>query len=82
MELEASLSWLAITMTPGIAARSSARLWREFGSPEGVFRATPRGLEVGNPPAPTASAIFKKRVFWRAEKEVDASPRIGCRLLN
>jgi len=31
------LSWLAMTMTPGIAARLSARLLREFGSPEGVF---------------------------------------------
>ena len=30
MELEASLSWLAMTMTPGIAARLSARLLREF----------------------------------------------------
>ena len=39
MELEASLSWLALTMTPGIAARLSARLLREFGSAEAVFRA-------------------------------------------
>jgi hypothetical protein len=32
MEQEVSLSGLALTMTPGIAARLFARLLREFGS--------------------------------------------------
>src|SRR5271165_3226260 len=82
MEPEASLSWLAMTMTPGIAARLSARLLREFGSPEGVFRATLTGLEACNLPAPAAQAIFKKQTFWRAEKEVAAIRRIGCRLVT
>jgi DNA processing protein len=77
MELEASLPWLALTMTPGIAARLSARLLREFGSPEGVFRASLTGLESCNLPAPTAQAIFKKQFFWRAEKEVLALRSIG-----
>jgi predicted Rossmann fold nucleotide-binding protein DprA/Smf involved in DNA uptake len=45
MELDASLSWLAMTMTPGVAARLSARLLRQFGSPEGVFRASLPALE-------------------------------------
>ena len=48
MELEASLSWLALTMTPGIAARLSARLLREFGSAEAVFRASLTRLEACN----------------------------------
>jgi len=39
MELDASLSWLALALTPGLASRLSARLLREFGSPEEVFRA-------------------------------------------
>lgn len=82
MEPESSLSWLALTMTPGIAARLSARLLREFGSPEGVFRASLTGLEACNVPAPAAQALFKKQTFWRAEKEVDAIRRIGCRVLN
>ena len=34
MELDSSLSWLALTLTPGIAARLSARLLKEFGSPD------------------------------------------------
>ena len=30
MELDASLSWLALALTPGLASRLSARLLREF----------------------------------------------------
>ncbi len=71
-----------MTMTPGIAARLSARLLREFGSPEGVFRASLTGLEACNLPAPAAQAIFKKQTFWRAEKELDSVRRIGCKLIN
>jgi DNA processing protein len=82
VELEASLSWLALTLTPGIAARLSARLLREYGSPEGVFRAPLTGIEACNVPAPAAQAIFKKQLFWRAEKEVDALRKIGAKLVN
>ena len=82
MELEASLSWLALTLTPGIAARLSARLLREYGSPEGVFRASLTGIESCNVPAPAAQAIFKKQMFWRAEKEVDALRKVGGKLVN
>jgi len=82
VELEASLSWLALTMTPGIAARLSARLLREYGSPEGVFRAPLTGIEACNVPAPAAQAIFRKQLFWRAEKEVDALRKLGGKLLN
>jgi ERCC4-type nuclease len=63
MELEASLSWLAMTLTPGIAARLSARLLREFGSPEGVFRASLTALESCNLSAPVAQALYKKQHF-------------------
>ena len=82
MELESSLSWLALTMTPGIAARLSARLLREFGSAENVFRASLTRLESCNLTAPVAQAIFNKQTFWRAEKEVDAIRRIGCKVVN
>jgi DNA processing protein len=78
MESEASLPWLALTMTPGIAARLSARWLKEFGSPEGVFRASLTALEACNLPAPARQCIFKKQTFWRAEKEVAAIRRIGC----
>jgi hypothetical protein len=58
-----SLSWLALTITPGIAARLSARLLNEFGTPENVFRASLTSLEACNLPAPVAQAIFKKQTF-------------------
>jgi hypothetical protein len=40
MEIQASLPWLALTMTSGIAARLLARLLRESGSPDAY--STPR----------------------------------------
>lgn len=58
MELDASLSWLALPMTPGIAARLPARLLREFGSAEAVFRAPLTRLEACNLTARVAQAIF------------------------
>jgi DNA processing protein len=82
MEPDSSLSWLALTLTPGIAARLSARLLRQFGSPDAVFRASLTGLESCNLPAPVAQALFKKEAFQRAEKELAAVQRIGCRLIN
>jgi len=82
MELDTSLSWLAMTMTPGVAARLSARLLREFGSPEGVFRASLTAIESCNVPAQVAQSLYKKQNFWRAEKEVAALRAVGGRLVN
>jgi DNA processing protein len=83
MELDASLSWLALGLTPGLASRLSARVLRQFGGPEGVFRAPLRELEACSLPAPVAQAIFKKEGCKRAEKELAAVRKIeGCRLLN
>src|SRR5689334_3431951 len=83
MELDTSLSWLALALTPGLASRLSARLLREFGSPEEVFRAPLPRLESCKLPAPVAQAVFKKQAFKRAEKELALTRGIaGCRLLN
>jgi DNA processing protein len=82
MEPEASHSWLALTLTPGIVGRLTGRLLRAFGTPEAVFRASLTALEACNLPAPAAQAIFRKQTFWRAEKEVHAIRRIGCSVLN
>jgi DNA processing protein len=83
MELDASLSWLALALTPGLASRLSARLLREFGSPEEVFRAPLTRLEACRLPAPVAQAVFKKQSFKRAEKELALTRRIDrCRLVN
>ena len=83
MELDASLSWLALSLTPGLAARLSARLLKEFGSPDEVFRAPLPRLEACKLPGPVAQAVFKKEAFKRAEKELALTRRIDrCRLLN
>ena len=82
MELDASLSWLALTLTPGLAARLSGRLLRQFGSPDAVFAAPVTGLEACKLPAQVAQAIVQKQAFKRAEKELAAVRRLGCRLVN
>jgi DNA processing protein len=83
MELDASLSWLALALTPGLASRLSARLLRQFGSPEEVFRAPLPRLEACNLPSPVAQAVFKKQSFKRAEKELALTRRIDrCCLVN
>ena len=83
MELDASLSWLALTLTPGVAARLSARLLKRFDSPEGVFRASLTQLEACQLPPAVAQAVFKKAAFKRAEKELAVLRQMGdCRLVN
>jgi DNA processing protein len=83
MELDASLSWLALALTPGLACRLSARLLRKFGSPDRIFHASLTELEACSLPALVAQAIIKKDSFKRAEKELAAIRNIaGCRLIN
>src|SRR5258708_11717260 len=83
MQSDASLSWLALALTPGLASRLSARVLRRFDSPDGVFRATLRDLESCHLPAQVSQAIVKKESFKRAEKELAGIQKIaGCSLLN
>src|ERR1700761_6069229 len=83
MELEASLSWLALALTPGLACRWSARLLRKFGSPDRIFHASLTELESCSLPARVAQAIANKESFKRAEKELAALRNMAdCRLLN
>jgi DNA processing protein len=83
MELDSSLPWLALALTPGLASRLSGRLLKRFGSPDAVFRAPLTDLERCSLPAPVAQAVFKKESFKRAEKELNAARNIDrCRLIN
>ena len=63
-------------VTPGLASRLSARLLKEFGSPEEVFRAALPHLERYKLPAMLAQAVYKKQSFKRAEKELASTQRI------
>src|SRR5260370_37562295 len=82
MELDASLYWLALSLTPGIAARLSGKLLHQFGSPEGVFRASLTELEACHLPAPAAQAIAKQTALGLAEKELAALRSNGSALLH
>ena len=83
MELDASLSWLALALTPGLACRLCARLLRKIGSPERIFHASLTELESCSLPARVAQGIHNREAFKRAEKELAGIRNIpGCRLLN
>ena len=83
MQLDCALSWLALTLTPGLASRLSARLLNKFDCPENVFRASLTELEGCSIPARTAQAIVQRSAFKRAEKELAALKNLpGAMLLN
>ncbi len=83
MELDVSLPWLALALTPGLACRLCARLLRKIGSPDRIFHASLTVLESCSLPARVAQAIHNKDAFKRAEKELAGIRNIpGCRLLT
>ena len=82
MELDSSLDWLSLSMTPGLGSRLTGKLLREFGSPEDVFRASLTELEACHLPSAPARAIQSKHAFKDAEKELAEVRRLGFRLLN
>ncbi len=82
MELDASLDWLSLSLTPGLGSRLTGKLLREFGSPGEVFRASLTALEACHLPAAPAQAIQSKRAHKDAEEELAQVRKLGCRLLN
>ncbi len=82
MDLDASLYWLALAVTPGLASRLTARLLRQFGTPEAVFRGSLTELEACHLPPPVAQAIHSQAPLKAAEKELTQLKRLGCGLLN
>lgn len=82
VELEASLDWLSLSLTPGLGSRLTGKLLRQFGSPEKIFRASLTELESCHLPAAPAQAIHAKRAHKDAETELAQIRKLGCRLLN
>ena len=82
MELEASLDWLSLSMTPGLGSRLTGKLLRQFGSPTGVFRASLTELEACRLPVVPARAIHAKLAHKDAEAELAQVRTLRCRLLN
>jgi len=82
VELETSLDWLSLSMTPGLGSRLTGKLLRRFGSPTDVFRASLTELEACHLPAAPARAIHTKLAHKEAESELAQVRTLGCRLLN
>jgi DNA processing protein len=82
VELDASLDWLSLAMTPGIGSRLTGKLLRQFGSPEGIFRASLTELEACRLPSAPAHAIQSRHAHKDAEQELTRIRNLGCRLLN
>lgn len=82
MELDHSLSWLALRLTPGLGARLTGKLLRQFGGPEEIFRASLTELEGCQLPAAAAQAVFGKSGFRDAEKELAGVKKAGIRLIT
>ena len=82
MELDHSLSWLALRLTPGLGARLTGKLLRQFGGPEEIFRASLTELEGCQLPAAAAQAVFGKSGFRDAEKELAELKKAGIRLIT
>src|SRR5271170_4504675 len=69
-------------MTQGLGSRLIGKLLRQFGSPEGIFRASLTELEACRLPAAPAQAIKARRAHKDAEAELAQVRKLGCRLLN
>ena len=82
MELEASLDWLSLSMTPGVGSRLAGKLLRQFGSPQEIFRASLTELEACRLPSAPARAIQSRSAHKDAEAELAKVRALGCRLLN
>lgn len=82
MELDLSLDWLSLSMTPGLGSRLIGKLLRQFGSPERVFRASLTELEACQLPAAPAQAIASRNAYKEAEAELDRVRKLGCSLVN
>jgi DNA processing protein len=82
MDLDASLYWLALTVTPGLASRLTGKLLRNLGSPEKIFRASLTELEACQLPAAVAQAIHSQAPLKAAEQERVRVRELGCRLIH
>ncbi len=82
MELDDSLAWLALAVTPGLGSRLTARVLRTFGTPEAVFRASLTELEACHLPAVVAQAIHSQAPLKAAENELAQLKKLGCRLIH
>jgi DNA processing protein len=76
------LGWLALALTPGLGARLTGKLLREFGSPEAIFNASLTALEGQQIPAAVAQAIHSRQAISAAAKELSQAEATKCRIVT
>ncbi len=76
-------SWVGLSMTPGVGGVLFRRLVEAFGSPEAVFKVSPKDLARVEGIGPTVIASLC-RFDWKntAEKELQSLEKIGARILT
>jgi DNA processing protein len=75
--------WVALSMAPGVGSVLFKRLIQAFGSPEGVFKASPRKLaQVEGIGPKVVGSLGKFDWKHRVEKELRSSQKIGARLVT
>ena len=76
------LGWLALALTPGLAARMAGKLLGAMGSPEVIFNASLTELESHRLPAAVAQMIHTCQPMSAAAKELAQAQAAGTRLLT
>jgi len=76
-------SWVGLSMTPGVGGVLFGRLVAAFGSPEGVFKASPKDLARVEGIGPNVVASLRQ-FDWKntAEKELRSLEKIGARIVT
>ena len=82
MDLDASLHWLGLSVTPGLGARLTSRLLKAFGTPEAVFAASLTDLESCRLPAAVAQAIHSRDPLKAAEQELAELRKLDGKLVH
>ncbi len=75
------ISWLALTLTPGLGPTRAKRLAEFFGSIDGVFNATLTELEAAGLPVASAQSLGTGRSLELAHDEVAKAGAAGVSLV-
>jgi DNA processing protein len=82
MGQDAYLFWVALAVTHGLGPRLAARLLREYGTPEAIFRAPLTELEALRLPSPVAQSIASQVPLKEAEKELERTKALGAQFVH
>jgi DNA processing protein len=74
--------WLGLARVEGLGVRSAHKLIDRFGSPQAAYMASLTELETTGLSAAVSQAIFAQVGLKEAEKEMEASAKLDCRLVT